>query len=1647
MFVPRGINGSCTLTGRHCAQPDKSIKIGCSGLFPVKPMTSRLSEPFTVSGRYEITDGPLGEGGMGVVYRAYDNVTKRFVALKALWPDGRLDCFNGQGALLVRLSHPNIVEILDTGSWIFQGEQRPYFVMPLLSGATLANIRQPLTGERAIDIVLQASRGLQAAHEQGLIHGDIKPSNIFVMEDETVKILDLGVGRESSGLPITGRKGTLLYRAPEQLDLKPATALSDIFSLGVVCYEGLTGRQPFARESDVAAIEAIRSEIPAAAAEINPAVNQMVSRTVHKAMAKQPFHRFPQAREFGETLEKAARSEPIERFERSKIQPRIERVKKAHGEGDDEFALEILTELESEGHSEADMPALRAQIEQALRQKNIRQLLENARVRMEEEEYPLALQKIAGIFAIEPENSDAKAMKEQIERLRTERQVEDWFQFVREQLEGNQFSQARQGLQEVLRLDSSNTHARQMLAEIDQTEQEIGKVREEKQRLYDSAAAAYRAGEIGNALTCLERALATAPVLRKFLPGSADLDEQCQTLYEQVRGERDGARQAYDEGRKHLLEGNVGRALEICEEHLNQHPGDPMFQALQLEAEEVRRQEQSAAIAGVSGRVDAEPDLEKKCDILKEAIEKYPNEAHFRSALKLIRDRRDLVNAIVGRARQHEERAQFDDAAGQWDILRNIYPLFPGLDSELERLARRKEEQAKADAKAHWVEHIDAHFNLGEYSQAGGVVSEALREFPDDRELLQLQSLAEEGVKRGAEANALLKEGQELCAARNFQDGLEALRKAERLDPRNYIARAALLSGLVAQARELMAHDWHAGEPLVKEALDLEPSDPVARSLLSILDDHRRQDIVANILAAARNYQADGHLSDAQQLIERGLAQYPNEHRLTQLLGSIKAQVGQAAASPAGTEVGIPSVPLSADAGQPRLFAAPSTIPPPAGETPADAPDGASAEGAMPAALIAIGRRRPASAPPRHAEHPLRTPEAVQSVLNDAEFKGPVWGIAAIAALALIVVAGVYSLLNKPRSSAASAGNSADGRVHAAVNPQRAGRTRVVVFETNVPGTSFNEAGKSLSLASELSEGNHNVEAFHEGYVPEVKSFTVAAASAPLTVKFDLQPMLSRLRLNSSIENGKLLLDDVESLDLRSGAANKEALAVGAHTVKIYDRGRLVFAFSFRVEPNQKPMLITPLLTQPVAGAVVSSLAGSATIYTTRGLRAAPLNAEGTRSPLAAVPQLGLEIPGSDANPARFLLETGKGGHPLPQSADGSAVPTLSVHLVGASEGAYVTITSNAPACVVSVDGQPLQEPMKGELHSLPVATGSHPIRLACPGYLDAEQTVNVRAGDTSQHKVNFVLAALPAPVQTRRALLTIAGAPPETLVFQNQVRIGTIGPDGSFSKEVEPGAYTWEWRKAGFESRKESRSIAAGESLLLDGALTPSTGSLVLKVIPDHARILARRDPDGNTIVLPNNSPVQLAGGSYRVTAEAPDYNGKTETVFIASGKPLNLTWELARSAIVPPPARFFKNADSWQQISEGGGWWIHPGGGYSSLRASTGSFSIDFLKQKAMRTKKISMLADCPDSGNCIVYSLDGHNLVSKRIAAGKTVTEEKHPHGMDDNSSFHLVFEMSPDVIVVKNRSGTVLSTMERRNSLGTLMIQNDNPLNIN
>ena len=364
--------------------------------------------------RYETID-VLGKGGMGLVYKAYDTVVQREVAIKTLRDSPSklaLDLFRKECGVLASMSHPNIVEIFDIGEFNEDGTTKPYFVMPLLPGVTLDQLiktsSQRLTVERSVEIIVQTCRGLHAAHERGLVHRDLKPSNIFVMPDDTVKIIDFGVAHMAdTTATMTVAGGTLPYMAPEQIEMKPASPLSDIFSLGVVFYETLTRRRPFDYPTEQETAQAIMHNIPPAASELNPAVSQMVSRVIHKAMAKQPWNRFSTAKEFAETLLKAHRNEPIEIFDAARLQPRIQKATKAYEQGNFQFAGELLNELESEGHVETGMTLLRRQLDQAVRQKNIGQLLESARTCMQEEEYLLALQKIQEVLQLDPTNSAA----------------------------------------------------------------------------------------------------------------------------------------------------------------------------------------------------------------------------------------------------------------------------------------------------------------------------------------------------------------------------------------------------------------------------------------------------------------------------------------------------------------------------------------------------------------------------------------------------------------------------------------------------------------------------------------------------------------------------------------------------------------------------------------------------------------------------------------------------------------------------------------------------------------------------------------------------------------------------------------------------------------------------------------------------------------------------------------------------------------------------------------------------------------------------------------------------------------------------------------------------------------------------------------
>jgi len=845
-------------------------------------------------GRYEIK-GKLGEGGMGVVFRAWDPPPMdRDVALKTLpaFPDPMaLDLFYKECRVLKTISHPNVVEIFDMGEFEDGGQQKPFFVMPLLPGQTLDDIIRTsshrLTVPRIVEIIGQACRGLQAAHDRGLIHRDLKPSNIFVMGDDSVKIIDFGVAHaidmrtQSAGFA----KGTLLYMAPEQVQHKPVSAQSDIFSLGVVCYEALTRRQPFRRASEEDVVNAIVSCIPPPASDINPAVGQTVSRVVHKAMAKQPWNRYDSVREFGETLYKALRNEPIELFDPARIQPRLQRASKALEGGDHQFAGEIVGELEAEGNIDPQLTLLRTQIDQVTRQKTIAQLLENARARYEEEEDPLALQKLQEVLRLDATNAAALGLKAKIEERRGERQIEQWVRLARQHIDNHSYSPARDALQNVLALRPNDTRAARLLKDVEAEEQEYLRLRRDKTRMYEAALNAWKNGEVSEALSQMKLVLdldRRAPDTSS--PGSG---ATYQVFYNQIRSEHDAISAAYAEARRRLADNEFAAAVQVCDDFLAKYPGHALFQALKFDIEEQERQQLSAFIADVDRRLEAEPDLDSKASLLREAASRYPGEAHFQRLLKLVVDKRDLVNSIVARARVHEERGQIGEALNDLEVLQTIYSPYPGLKFERERLQRRLEQQARDTEKSGRIAQIDRQLEARDYTRALELLDAADAEFPGDAELAALRTLAADGLDRVGRADALFAEGSALSARGEFDRAIDTLTSALELDDRADI-RATLRDLLVQHAEATLAYDWCAAERLADRALELDPADAKARSIRADAFDRKREEFVAHCASQARRLQAAGDLGAAIAEAETGLEAYPAESRLVPLLDTLK---------------------------------------------------------------------------------------------------------------------------------------------------------------------------------------------------------------------------------------------------------------------------------------------------------------------------------------------------------------------------------------------------------------------------------------------------------------------------------------------------------------------------------------------------------------------------------------------------------------------------------------------------------------------------------------------------------------------------------------------------------------------------------------
>jgi predicted Ser/Thr protein kinase len=254
-----------------------------------------------LGGRYRI-EALIGRGGMSDVYRGQDVMLQRQVAIKILTDrsDDLRKRFLREAQSMARLNHPNIVGVFDAA----QNDGISYIVMELVQGRTLATISpSELTVHTALRYILELLEALSFAHENNVVHRDVKPANIMVLGNGAIKVMDFGLSRRTSEMSSVTNAGeivgTIAYLSPERFLGKIADARSDLYSVGVVMYEVFTGTVPFKNESDdlVAVIFAHVNEPPAALRTINPAVPAPIERIVLRLLEKDPDRRYASARE------------------------------------------------------------------------------------------------------------------------------------------------------------------------------------------------------------------------------------------------------------------------------------------------------------------------------------------------------------------------------------------------------------------------------------------------------------------------------------------------------------------------------------------------------------------------------------------------------------------------------------------------------------------------------------------------------------------------------------------------------------------------------------------------------------------------------------------------------------------------------------------------------------------------------------------------------------------------------------------------------------------------------------------------------------------------------------------------------------------------------------------------------------------------------------------------------------------------------------------------------------------------------------------------------------------------------------------------------------------------------------------------------
>ncbi len=843
-------------------------------------------------GKYVIV-GEIGRGAGGVVYRARDPVLNRLVALKTIttglseFPE-LLERFYQEAQSAGGLQHPNIVTIYDLGDE--QGV--PYIAMELLEGESLDQLigrRTPLPVPLKLTYALQACRAFDYAHKRGIIHRDIKPDNVMLMKDGTVKVVDFGIARvlETSKTQTGMLLGTFAYMSPEQYHGEHADARCDIWSFGVLLYELLAYQRPFKGQTPASLMHSICQQDPPTLADVAPECPVALENVIQKLLRKSADERYQSMEELLLDLDPICKS-----LQADSVKALVVHARELSEQGDFSQSRELLRQalqIDSTNTQARNLlDKVNVELRRILMRPKLQQQVEKGRALLAEGKTREARAEAETVLQLDSSFEAAQGLLKQVlEEINRARQVTEWIEAAKQRLAQGILEEAEELLTKVLEMEPANPQATTL-------QQQVSSEKAERQRRLQLSEKMQQARSLWtqqNYAECIE--LLTE--LRKEFPEEDEIPRLLETAKEdqaiQLR------LQGLADARSKLANRRYDECKNLLAQLLRQFPQDDEIQKLQKKAlEEQKKEQRLQFLAEVRSLLAAR--RYEACTTLLNALQKqFPEDEEVaqlqKNAIEEQRKQRKAQSIAEGRSLLAARR--YDDCIS---LLNSCLQEFPG-DKELLQLqtsvAEDQEKEKLMEALGEARDLLAAQL----YDDAITQLTSLQKKFIGEEDVSKLLETARADRAEQERQQGVAK-ARKLLTARQHQECNELLLNLQKRFPKDdEIAKLIdlvrkdqteqhRLQGLAEAGSLLSSTKYEECVALLTRLQSEYPNDPDISNLMQTTMEEQAEHHKLNSLAEARDLLAARHFDECIKLLAELQTKYPKDNEIAKLLESAR---------------------------------------------------------------------------------------------------------------------------------------------------------------------------------------------------------------------------------------------------------------------------------------------------------------------------------------------------------------------------------------------------------------------------------------------------------------------------------------------------------------------------------------------------------------------------------------------------------------------------------------------------------------------------------------------------------------------------------------------------------------------------------------